>query len=169
MTPAEVLQPICSTDGTRPALLTPFGMDFKGHRWMAASDGHVAVALLVDRELRADGPDLAGKVLDLAPPPNFKANVAQLSKWAGPVRSEPCHGCGKDPYPTRPGTIFSGVLNRVLLARALATLPEGTAELRIGQAEPLTPYILRAPGWLAAIMPLVDKEVSEKFTELEPV
>lgn len=195
MTPAEILAPICSTDTTRPNLTTPFGMDFKGKRWLAATDGHIAVALLGDAEMRAGAPDLA-VILNGSLPPGFRANVAALRAWAGEPRSLPvdcddcqgtgkveciecnrdgakcweCDGTGKVNAPPDCGAIFSGVLNRALLARVLATLPDDVTEVRIGQREPLDAYILRSKGWLAAIMPTTEKPAGlPKFTELEPV
>lgn len=159
MTPAEILAPICSTDETRANLATPFGMVFRCRKWIAASDGHVAVAFLDDAvALRDDAPPLA-ELLDLEPPPTFRASVEALRSWAGPPEA----------WDTRYGAIFSGILNRVLLARVLATLPDDTTHVRIGQAEPLAPYILRAKGWLAAIMPVTGEKSAERFTELEAV
>lgn len=207
MTPAERLAQICSTDPTRANITTPFGMDFKGARWLAATDGRTAVAILGDAEMRAGAPDL-GQVLSTAPPPGFRADLALLREWAGPVppprpppsvenvdcdecdgsgkvtclecerdgaECQDCNGTGKVEEvdvvdaPPRYGAIFGGILNRVLLARVLVTLPDDTTYVRIGQAEPLAPYILRAKGWLAAIMPVTGEKSAERFTELEAV
>lgn len=207
MTPAEILKPICSSDTTRPNLATPFGMDFKGKRWLAAPDGHIAVALLGECDLRTGAPDLS-QVIGVEPPPAFRASVAALREWAGPVPSPPepptavevpceecdgegkvcCFECGREgakcsdcegsgkveslPDPPSPsyGVIFSGTLNRALLAKVLATLPADVTEVRIGLQSKLSPYILRARGWLAAIMPVNGDAPKDtpKFTEFEP-
>lgn len=194
MTPEEILKPICSTDESRPGLLTPFGIDFEGRRWTVATNGHNLVALPFPRVLRTDAPDVVGALLTKEPRPNFRASVASLKEWAGsPVPAwtacETCHGepphqfcpaCGGGPRcdgcggaggireMMRPGALLEGVVNKVLLAQVLATLPADVTHLLIGQRCAFCAYMLRAKDWIGSVMPLRDSEAGSKFTELEP-
>ncbi len=175
----ESLLLCCSTDNTRPTLLTPFLMVYEGARWAAATDGHLAAALTFDGDLRDDGPDLAA-LLKAEPAPTYMVRVTPLSVWAGtpypaenickacnghPPRSycpacgggprcDRCDGTGRWRESSRDGKMLGGALNRTLLSKAIATLPSGIEMVEVGHPEALHPYILRAPGWLAAIMPL---------------
>lgn len=86
-----------------------------------------------------------------------------------------CDGTGKyeedvDTTPAiepRYGALLKGVLNRHLLARVLATLPADMTKIQIGQLEELAPYVLRAPNWIAAIMPVRGVDAKERFDLLE--
>lgn len=189
----STLKPICSRDPSRPRLHTPFGMDYEKRRWTAATDGHIFVALVGPCDLRTDAPPVVDQLLMPEPAPTHRASVALLKEWAGSPsatwtvcetcngfptfthcpacgggpRCDGCRGAGAIANTFRPGALLGGVLNRILLAKVLATLPEGAAHIFIGQRAPLMPYMLRAKDWIAAVMPLRDASADTTFERLE--
>jgi len=180
VTVLDTLQTICYTGGDRATIATPFKMLFEDRAWAAGTDGHLLAALHYDGELRSDGPD-ARAIIAVEPPPEHTAQLSALREWAGlPYPSESvCPKCnGKPPYAAyygqsergrycgecdslgrkiegiRGGKLLRGALNRMLLSRVLCTVPEGVTALRVGHSGEFAPYIFRADGWLAAVMPI---------------
>lgn len=90
------LQPVCSRDGSRKNLGTPFGMTLDGRLWACATDGHVMAALPMAGEIRKDGPD-AARLCDIAA--THKTTVEALRAWAGPSQplESKCPECGGVP------------------------------------------------------------------------
>lgn len=189
MTAVEVLKPICEQE--RENMIAPFGMDYEGKRWAAATNGFMFAALVGDCETRPNAPKVVENLLSVALPPTHRVSVALLKEWAGEippppstekriVQCEECHGSGEvycdecdrpgaechecegtgkaEERPRRPeprlGRLLHGVLNRILLAQILATVPDGVTEILIGQAAEADPYIFRADNWIGAVMPM---------------
>jgi len=197
MTPAEILNPICSEDEYRPNITKPFAATFEGRRWVAATNGHCMAMLPGEGEEQPHAPDVA-KVFEPEPPRlTHRASVALLKEWAGPApkarvghECDRCGGdgevecptCGADDYDCpdcggegtvydipdmRSGALLLGQLNRSLLALVLSTVPADVETILLGQREEHGIYYFRATNWIGVIMPLAHGRPDSKFEMLE--
>lgn len=194
----ERIKPLCSSDGDRPNIATPFRMLYRDGIFAVATDGILMVAAPFAGDLRTDGPDVASILKD-EPAPTHAAQMRALREWAGsPYPAETlcvkckgapprlpycpthergrfCDGCdslGRTTERWRQGLVLNACLNRILLARLLAALPEKTDIVRIGRADgDGKPYLPEtSEGWVGAIMPIASPTSdSPRFTALQKV
>lgn len=179
----ETLKTFCVTKeesewmSSRHPFREPFTVRSGDERWAVAASGPMMVAVRADL-LDVLPPDATDKQAAFVfqkghpflPAVRGPLNVLSpdLRHWCGdhvPAREVRCPGCscgecgGQDytePAPQRPGRLFGVLVDRNLLAKALAARLHGPIAVTI--PENGSPLALDGPGWRVLLMPMTDGE-----------